>query len=1713
MNKCIARNLAIKEMLKRYPKPQEKSNKPLTYDLLEDGLVPEELQAEFKVLNDKFLIETEGQVDSDLDKCTHSAYLYTENKIIGREIPGSGFLNPVLLRGKLEDIDNFITDKVQNFEVMKAKKTLVEPTTSNQKPTTEIEEAPTTKIKVEQLNSTELTVLNKIQEYKNDAEPIKEGLLTIEETLKIYSPQVTEAEIKGFVYYKQKYGSPMIGWEKYFLPQKGARGKLVFAKQGCTLLNQQWQSVKLVPSETMIGQKTKFKKEYKGEQYCIIKTDTKELFIVKENDIYEKDNFATVDEAELMKLVKEKGLCFDGADYLPVFIFTFGDIYKLYKKWNGSYNAENDEMVDSLKEIIENKFGKEVAKWHEELLMSAFKSKLKYDFSNPVKSERPFMSYENELAHKIYISELDITSGASIKKYYDRLDNLTRNYNKRVFYGTENNKNKVTLFEAYEIWFGEVVTEENLKDISKIDIINYYFNSKRVVFTEKESESIQKELKIIKEKLIKEGKPTDYETMQKLEDNLIKEKKTLKQAAAKIEGDRMFNEFLSSSLDKNDLYRLNLEFNEAFSNFVSYDLAKVPVAFEVNRNILNIPNFKLKPVQRDGLAFMSITGSGCLAYDVGFGKTLTAIHNMAMLLKQGTIKRPLIAVPKQVYKNWLYEMFGYWTDGSERDTEEFKNSKFVPGTLSGTKYKLNDWTNLNEQVVTKNNIQNKEIPEYTITIVSYQGLEKIGFSERIFDELGEELNTILKSDVYSEKYSDEEKAKKTEREREKAKQKSDSDLGKALAKTVFDVDALNFDYLIMDEAHAFKNIFTSFALPPGFGNEWKIKGGKSSSRGLKGFTLAMYMQLKYNGNVNLLTATPFTNSPMELYSMLSLVGYNYLAQSNINSVFKFMSMFIETSQEYIVNYENNIKIDSVVKSFKNRTILRDILCRYFDYQDNPVKADVQRPCKLNFPNKKTSTSLKMSELQLVAKDIISEEAASVSKENPGAIGRALNWAKSNAFSPYLVKELEPLLLDHDLEQIIDNSPKLRYTIDCIKTVKEYHESLGQECSGQVIYSNRGRSMFNLFKQALEEECGFKKKIRFGATYVDEVSIITSDGNEDEKELIKDGFNAGFIKVIIGTATIQEGINLQKRSTVLYNLDLDWNPTSFKQLEGRIHRQGNAFQYVRIVVPMVQNTLDSFINQKLDEKSKRIASIWDFKTNTNEANVNDSVDPIELKFQLITDSMQLTNMKLDFIRKDAEKDYLVASNKYEVFSRIKPKYDNYIEAKTKVLSQAEETYSNVKTYQSLIERRINEFNSEDDKKASKKEYDRLMKSLTEVAEMYEEFKATNVESNLFSFASSFRLRNFVFKVEVGDFYLRFEFGELKKKYGLSNYSYEIINQFDLRDIDSYKGYFVELIKIEKAVLRPYNLTFHDDLSGIQEPLYQEMIKTKSFYERTQEEDFIEDIRREVVQELADREALTGEVEDRVQAFAEYNHLLTYPFKERPRTEEETEETCEFPDSPLVEGDVPKYLKVALKKDEFIEETDVNVKVAKKKFVKIQDFMAKPQVAIVKEELEAFADVIDELYTKIRNTPKIYETESIALEDKIAHLHYFNSSSDYFVIEMEQGDIFDNDTKIQKQSFVWSILNRDTQNAELGYLSIEELKEYCELDFHFEPTKMSEILERYEEKVAEKSENPFVKSYKKLIEEVKLMIEITDNEEVIESYYKLIEEIKMMIELEN
>jgi hypothetical protein len=82
-------------------------------------------------------------------------------------------------------------------------------------------------------------------------------------------------------------------------------------------------------------------------------------------------------------------------------------------------------------------------------------------------------------------------------------------------------------------------------------------------------------------------------------------------------------------------------------------------------------------------------------------------------------------------------------------------------------------------------------------------------------------------------------------------------------------------------------------------------------------------------------------------------------------------------------------------------------------------------------------------------------------------------------------------------------------------------------------------------------------------------------------------------------------------------------------------------------------------------------------------------------------------------------------------------------------------------------------------------------------------------------------------------------------------------------------------------------------------------------------------------------------------------------------------------------------------------------------------------------------------RLNRIPKLYETESIPLRDKLIYLHFFIGNCDWFIAEYDGDDLF----------WGYAILNGDHQNAEWGYVSFTELKEirvngWCEVDCELE-----------------------------------------------------------------
>lgn len=106
----------------------------------------------------------------------------------------------------------------------------------------------------------------------------------------------------------------------------------------------------------------------------------------------------------------------------------------------------------------------------------------------------------------------------------------------------------------------------------------------------------------------------------------------------------------------------------------------------------------------------------------------------------------------------------------------------------------------------------------------------------------------------------------------------------------------------------------------------------------------------------------------------------------------------------------------------------------------------------------------------------------------------------------------------------------------------------------------------------------------------------------------------------------------------------------------------------------------------------------------------------------------------------------------------------------------------------------------------------------------------------------------------------------------------------------------------------------------------------------------------------------------------------------------------------------------------------------------------------EEVEHFITKLQEISLLIQTMPTTHETSALG-DDAMVQLHYFSGSSDWWIVER--------DVEVEQlQAFGFICLGGDKQNAELGYIDLEEILNYgVEIDLYWEPVTLREIKKRH------------------------------------------------------
>ena len=164
---------------------------------------------------------------------------------------------------------------------------------------------------------------------------------------------------------------------------------------------------------------------------------------------------------------------------------------------------------------------------------------------------------------------------------------------------------------------------------------------------------------------------------------------------------------------------------------------------------------------------------------------------------------------------------------------------------------------------------------------------------------------------------------------------------------------------------------------------------------------------------------------------------------------------------------------------------------------------------------------------------------------------------------------------------------------CVEKAYKIWENTKEQKSAQLIFCDlstpKGDGTFNVYED-------IKNKLMEKGVPENEIAFIHDANTELRKAELFAKVRSGQVRFLLGsTAKMGAGTNVQDRLIALHHLDVPWRPSDIEQQEGRILRQGNQNDKVKIFRYVTEGTFDSYSWQLIENKQKFIGQIMTSKS--------------------------------------------------------------------------------------------------------------------------------------------------------------------------------------------------------------------------------------------------------------------------------------------------------------------------------------------------------------------------------------------------------------------------------------------------------------------------------------------------------------------------------------
>ena len=327
------------------------------------------------------------------------------------------------------------------------------------------------------------------------------------------------------------------------------------------------------------------------------------------------------------------------------------------------------------------------------------------------------------------------------------------------------------------------------------------------------------------------------------------------------------------------------------------------------------------------------------------------------------------------------------------------------------------------------------------------------------------------------------------------------------------------------------------------------------------------------------TGTPVSNSMTELYTIMRYLQYDTLMRMGMGHFDSWAATFGETVTAIELSPEGTgYRAKTRFARFFNLPELISIF---------KEAADIQTSDMLNLPVPDAefiNEVLKPSEEQQDMVAAFSERAESVraGMVNPTEDNmlKITNDGRKCALDQRLLNELLP-----DAEKSKVNT--------CVENAFQVWEEGKEQKTTQLIFCDlstpKGDGTFNVYDDV-------RNKLTEKGIPKEEIAFIHEYNTEVKKAELFAKVRAGQVRILMGsTPKLGAGTNVQDRLIALHHLDCPWKPSDLEQQEGRILRQGNLNEKVKIFRYVTENTFDAYMWQILENKQKFISQIMTSKS--------------------------------------------------------------------------------------------------------------------------------------------------------------------------------------------------------------------------------------------------------------------------------------------------------------------------------------------------------------------------------------------------------------------------------------------------------------------------------------------------------------------------------------